>query len=156
MHTLNCIGRSVDIGLAYVGRWGALSFNFNSYYIFLCWSLTGMALLFQFQFLDALASLNSTLRVGEPVTYRFQLAHLRVFQIISFPQYVGCEVHSVSISILTTYSYVGRWLDLYCVELQFQFQFFPSCVPRSLKSTSASSMPGGPKTFGRTKELEDQ
>ena len=33
-------------------------------------------------FLDALASLDSKLSVGQWVIYRFQLAHLRVFQII--------------------------------------------------------------------------
>ena len=63
MHTLNCIGRLVDIGLAYVGRWGALSFNFNYYYLF------------------------------------------------------------------------GRWLDLHCVDSQFQFQFFPSRLRWLVKRT---------------------
>ena len=43
-----------------------------------------------------------------------------------------------------------KCMPLYCCGLQYAFQI------RSLKSSSASSVPGGPKTFGRTKKLEDQ
>ena len=49
------------------------------------------------------------------------------------------EVHSVSISIINYIYYYyylfGGWLDLHCVDSQFQFQFFPSRLRWLVKRT---------------------